>query len=50
MSPQTITVRANLIHDIVYGILTAGPITVSGANFNVFLRVTNRTGSSPTYP
>ncbi len=35
VSPQTITVRGNLIHDNVYGIFTAGPITVAGAQLQL---------------
>lgn len=49
VSPLTITVAFNIIHNNTYGIFTAGPVTVGGANSNLFLQVTTHVGSTPTY-
>ncbi len=50
VSPQTLTVIANVIHDDHYGIFTAGPVTVAGAHFNLFVHVAQPLGGVPTYP
>jgi hypothetical protein len=49
VSPLTITVAGNFIHSNSYGIFKAGPVTVSGANTNLFLGVTTHVGSTPAY-
>lgn len=46
----SITVEGNLIHNDQYGIFVAGPVTVTGANLNLFLAVPTRYTSIPTYP
>ncbi len=48
LTPQTIKVSGNLIHDNYYGIFTSGPVTVTGTH-NVFHNVTEETGSFPTF-
>ena len=47
--PLTVTVIGNVIHNDYYGIFTAGPVTVNGAQFNLFANVTTKVGSSPTF-
>lgn len=39
VSPLSITVTGNLIHDDHFGLWTTGPVTVSGANANAFVNV-----------
>jgi Right handed beta helix region len=48
LSPQTIKVSGNLIHDNYYGIFTSGPVTVTNTH-NRFHHVTAQTGSFPTF-
>ncbi len=49
-SPLTITVRGNVISGDHFGIFSAGgPITVNGAQHNVYAHVTTDLGTSPTF-
>ncbi|HTU04392.1 MAG TPA: hypothetical protein VMG13_02465, partial [Trebonia sp.] len=49
-SPLTITVRGNVISDDQFGIFAAGgPVTVNGAQQNVYQDVTTDLGTSPTF-
>jgi len=49
-SPLTITVRGNVISDDHFGIFAAGgPVTVNGAQANVYEGVTTDLGTSPTF-
>jgi hypothetical protein len=48
LTPQTITVKGNRIHDDYYGIFMSGPVTMV-AKHNSFLRVTSKVGTSATF-
>jgi parallel beta-helix repeat protein len=48
LSPQTIVVRGNEIHDDYYGIFTSGPVTLTAKN-NQFQHVTTKIGTFPTF-
>ncbi|HEX5174866.1 MAG TPA: right-handed parallel beta-helix repeat-containing protein [Gaiellaceae bacterium] len=48
LSPQTITVKGNQIHDDYYGIFTSGPVTLT-AKQNLFHHVTTKVGTFPTF-
>jgi nitrous oxidase accessory protein NosD len=48
LSPQTITVTGNQIHDDYYGIFTSGPVTVTSKH-NRFHHVTQKLGTFPTF-
>jgi nitrous oxidase accessory protein NosD len=48
LTPQTITVTGNQIHDDYYGIFTAGPVTVTSRH-NSFHHVTQKLGTFPTF-
>ena len=48
LTPQTITLSGNQIHDDYYGIFTSGPVTVTGKK-NKFHHVTQKTGTFPTF-
>ena len=48
LTPQTVTVSGNQIHDDYYGIFTSGPVTVTGKK-NTFHHVTQKTGTFPTF-
>jgi parallel beta-helix repeat protein len=48
LSPQTITVNGNQIHDDYYGIFTSGPVTVVQKH-NQFHHVTQKIGTFPTF-
>ncbi len=49
VSPLTITVVNNEIHDNAIGIFSAGPVTVKGTNTNTFNGVTQSVGSTAVY-
>jgi parallel beta-helix repeat protein len=49
-SALSITVEGNLVHNDQYGIFVAGPVTVNGANLNLFLVVPTPYASIPVYP
>jgi parallel beta-helix repeat protein len=48
LSPQTITVKGNQIHDDYYGIFTSGPVTLTAKN-NQFHHVTTKVGTFATF-
>ena len=49
-SPQTITVKGNVIHDDYYGIFASGPVTVTvTGRHNQFHKVTTKVGTFPTF-
>lgn len=48
LSPQTINVSGNQIHDDYYGVFTSGPVTVTGQH-NRFHDVTAKLGTFPTF-
>jgi len=49
-SPLTITVRGNVISDDQFGVFAAGgPITINGAQQNVYQDVTTKLGTSPAF-
>jgi parallel beta-helix repeat protein len=48
LSPQTIVVKGNEIHDDYYGIFTSGPVTLTAKN-NQFQHVTTKIGTFPTF-
>lgn len=48
LSPQTITVKGNQIHDDYYGIFTSGPVTLT-ATHNRYHNVTTKVGTFPTF-
>jgi parallel beta-helix repeat protein len=47
-SPQTITVKRNVIHDDYYGIFLSGPVTTTGGK-NEFHHVVQEVGTFPTF-
>jgi parallel beta-helix repeat protein len=49
VSPLTITIVGNVIHDDHYGIFTAGPVTVVIPIANSYQHVVSPVGSTPTY-
>lgn len=49
-SPVSITIKQNTIHDDVYGVFTAGSVTVVGLSSNQFIRVGTQLQNVPTYP
>jgi parallel beta-helix repeat protein len=48
LTPQTITVTGNQIHDDYYGIFLSGPVTLAGGH-NHFHQVTQAVGTFPTF-
>jgi parallel beta-helix repeat protein len=48
LSPQTIVVKGNEIHDDYYGIFTSGPVTLTAKN-NQLQHVTTKIGTFPTF-